>query len=254
MFYFKKLMTAVILPPTGPLLLVGLGLLLAMQYRWRRRGFLLAAAGSLGLLALSTPLVAFHLTRIVSDTQVLDPTQLRSAQAIVIPSCGVRRNAIEYGTDVPSGMSMDRIRYGASLARRSALPVLITGGRVYGAGRAEADVMREVLERDFRIPVRWVEEASRNTYENAVFSASVLKEAGISRVVVVTHAVDARRVRREFEATGLQVTVAPTMIPGGGKADHWVQHMPSASALQGSTLALYEILGNLATTLGLGGG
>jgi len=251
MFLLKKFVTAIVLPPTSLLLLAFVGLIFSARRRTRTAGILLAGASLAGLLALSTPLVAGQLTRLAGNPVLLAPDALEWAQAIVIPSCGVRRNALEYGTDVASGMSMDRIRYGAYLARRSQLPVMVTGGQVYGAGRPEAEVMRDVLEQDFGVAVKWSENRSRNTHENAVFSAGLLREAGVSRIVLVTHAVDARRMRREFEAAGFEVALAPTMVPGSGRVDHWVQHLPSATALQGSTLAIYELLAILAMNAGL---
>ncbi len=250
MFILKKFLSALILPPTSLLIMTAVGLILALGRRTRALGLLLAAASTAGLLALSTPLVSTHLTRLAGDPMLLTPEQLQRAQAIVIPSAGVRRGAAEYGKDVASGMSMDRIRYGAHLARSSRLPILVTGGQVYG-GTPEAVLMREVREQEMAIPVMWVEPASRNSHENAVFSARILREAGVSRVVVVSHAVDARRFRREFELAGLDVAVAPTMVPGSGKVDHWVQHMPSVGSLHGSTLAIYELVAYLALILGL---
>lgn len=250
MFILKKLLTAIILPPTSFLIMTTIGLLLASMPRHRRLGLLLAALSTVSLVALSTPLVARHLTRMAGGAVALSAAQLHAAQAIVIPSAGIRRAAAEYGKDVASGMSMDRIRYGAHLARRSGLPVLVTGGQVYG-GRPEAEVMREVLEDELSVPVRWVEVQSRNTHENARLSAKLLQRAGVSKVIVVTHAVDARRFRREFELAGLEVTVAPTHIPGSGAVDHWVQHLPSSIALHGSAVALYEMVAWLALLVGL---
>ncbi len=249
MFILKKFLTALILPPTSFLLVTAVGILLALGRRTRTLGLLLAAGSTAALLALSTPFVSGHLTRLAGDSRLLTLDQLKWAEAIVIPSAGVRRAAAEYGKDVASGMSMDRIRYGAHLARASRLPVLVTGGQVYG-GTPEAMLMREVLEDELAIPVKWVEAQSRNSHENAVFSARILHEAGVSKVVVVAHAVDARRFRREFEMAGLDVVIAPTQVPGSGKVDHWVQHMPSVSALHGSTIAIYELVAYLALILG----
>ena len=70
--------------------------------------------------------------------------------------------------------------------------------------------MAASLEREFGVPVRWVETRSRTTHENAVLSAAVLKRDGIDRVVLVTHVFDTRRAIAEFEAQGLSVVVAPT--------------------------------------------
>lgn len=253
LFTLKKLLTSLILPPGSLLLLVMAGLLLASFTRRRRLGLFAAWTGALALFALSLPVIAGLLTRAVSDTHVLPPERLQWAQAIVVMGGGLRRDQPEYGTDVPSGLTMDRVRYGAHLARASKLPVLVTGGRVWGKGRSEADVMREVLERDFQVPVRWLEDQSRNTRENALYAARMLKRDGITRVIVVTHAVDSRRAGREFRAEGLDVAVAATQI-SSGTTDTWLQHLPNTQALLGSTLAIYELIGNVATSLGLSGG
>jgi uncharacterized SAM-binding protein YcdF (DUF218 family) len=131
------------------------------------------------------------------------------------------------------------------------LPLLVTGGRVYG-GRPEAEVMREVLEREYAVPVRWVEAESRNTHENAVLSGKLLHRDGILRILVVCHGVDTRRARRELSAAGFEVIPAPTNIPSM-TVDGPIQLLPSMSALYGSYFALYELLGNVASSLHLGG-
>ena len=39
--------------------------------------------------------------------------------------------------------------------------------------------MSRALQEDFGVPVRWREERSRNTFENALFSAEMLRQAGV---------------------------------------------------------------------------
>lgn len=105
--------------------------------------------------------------------------------------------------------------------------------------------MRTSLERDFGVPVRWSEGHSRDTFENAEFSAQLLRAAGVTRILLVTHSNHAYRAAREFEACGLTVVPAPVGV--------WVapppsalRYLPQASALRRSTEALYELLGELA--------
>ena len=50
--------------------------------------------------------------------------------------------------------------------------------------------MRQSLEEEFGVPVRWIEPESRNTHENAVRSAEILRAEGIREVVLVAHAFD----------------------------------------------------------------
>ena len=57
------------------------------------------------------------------------------------------------------------MRYGALVAKRAQLPVLVTGGAVFG-GTPEALLMREALKNEFGVDVRWVEVASRTTRES----------------------------------------------------------------------------------------
>jgi uncharacterized SAM-binding protein YcdF (DUF218 family) len=104
--------------------------------------------------------------------------------------------------------------------------------------------MRETLEREFGVPVRWTEDRSRNTHENAQFSAARLERDGVKRVVLVAHGIDMRRARAEFTAAGLEVVPAPTYVPVDGPFE-LTDLVPNAGALQASYYALYELLANL---------
>lgn len=246
MFWAGKIAALLLLPPNGNVLLTLLGLVL--WRRFRRTGRALVAAGLGSLVLLSTPVVGAVLMALVAEGQALRPGQPWQGDAIVVLGGGIRHGATEYGTDVPSIMSLERARYGAFLARERGLPVAVSGGVVY-AGRPEGVVIAEVMTREFGVPVRWVEPRSRNTHENAVELAKLLLPAGVKRVLVVTHGVDARRARREMQAAGFDVTMAPTMVPGL-EIDGWIDFVPSMSGLRASYLGLYEILGNLRATAG----
>jgi len=161
----------------------------------------------------------------------------------VIPGGGVRRDAPEYGGDTLASLTLERVRYGAHVARLTGLPVLVTGGSVLG-GEPEAKLMAASLEREFGVPVRWIEARSRTTHENAVLSARMLKNEGINRVVLVVHGFDTRRAMAEFQAQGLAVVGAPTGARGGSESTI-LDYLPSMAGLQGSYYATYEILANL---------
>jgi uncharacterized SAM-binding protein YcdF (DUF218 family) len=203
------------------------------------------------LLALALPPVSVALVKLVGDCAPLDRRQAASAQAIVVLGGKLRRNAVEYGGETLSTFGLECVRYAALLARETRLPVLVTGGRVRG-GRAEAEVMQEVLEREYSVPVRWVETEARNTHENALRSAKLLHHEGFSRVLVVSHGVDTRRTRREFSAAGLEVISAATDIPSL-TIDSPIQLLPSMGALYQSYFALYELFGNVASWMHLKG-
>jgi uncharacterized SAM-binding protein YcdF (DUF218 family) len=244
---FKKAIATLLLPPAGPVALALLGWVLWRRGA-RRAGAALVWLGLGSLLLLSLPVVSGALGWLVYDGSRYDPRAAQTAQAVVILGGGLRYLS-EYGGDTLGRLSLERVRYGARLARETGLPVLVTGGRLT-TERSEGQVMRETLEREYHIPVRWVEGCARNTFENARFSAALLARDGVSRIVLVTHGVDARRARREFIAVGLTVHVAPTVMPDSGMHGV-VELLPSAAALSDSALVLYELLGNVALTLGL---
>jgi uncharacterized SAM-binding protein YcdF (DUF218 family) len=240
LFLAKKMLAALVLPPTGPLLLALLGLLLL---QWRPRlGRVLAWLGVLSLLALSLPPVAHLLVRSFDQRGPLDFRQALDAQAIVILGGGVRRGAAEYGGDTLGRLTLERVRYGALVARKTKLPILASGGAVYG-GTPEAVLMKKALEEEFGVPVRWTEIRSRDTRSNAVESAAILLPLGISRVLLVAHSLDMPRAGAEFASAGLRVTPAPTAVSAEAMSfDHPIQLLPGMGALNSSYYALYEIL------------
>jgi len=239
--WLKALFKALVLPPTGPLLVAVVGL--ALWSRHPRAGRTLAALGVGALLVLSVPVFADFLRRTVDISVPFDLDAARTAQAVVILGGGVRRDAPEYGGDTLATLTLERVRYGARVARLTGLPVLVSGGSVL-EGEPEAKLMAAALEREFGVPVRWIEANSRTTHENAVLSARTLKQEGIDRIVLVTHGFDTRRAMAEFGAQGFAVVNAPTGLRG--RSDRTLlDYLPSMGGLQGSYYATYEILANL---------
>src|SRR5207244_556663 len=104
--------------------------------------------------------------------------------------------------------------------------------------------MRTSLARDFGVEVRWVEGRSRDTFENAQFSAPLLKAAGVSRIILVTDGTHAWRAAHEFAGTGLAVVPAPVGL-WAPRETGMQRYLPSTAALNRSRSALYELLGDL---------
>jgi uncharacterized SAM-binding protein YcdF (DUF218 family) len=173
----------------------------------------------------------------------LDLSRPTGAQAIVILGGGIRRQAPEYGGDAPNDGSLQRITYGARVARATGLPVLVSGGVVRG-GTPESVVMKEFLEHDLSVPVRWTETESQDTAQNASRSAAMLEAAGIHRIILVTTGLHMSRSVNEFRATGLEVIAAPVHL--WSPFDTGVlAAIPNMDALVRSNLALYELGGEL---------
>jgi uncharacterized SAM-binding protein YcdF (DUF218 family) len=164
------------------------------------------------------------------------------AQAIVVLGGGSRFDAPEFGHDTLGRYSLERVRYAALLQRRTGLPILVTGGDPAQRGAAEATLMREALEREFGVPVRWVESGSDDTIQNAALSRKLLAEAGVKTILLVTQGWHMPRARMLFERAGFTVIPAGTgseSLTGRGLADF----LPSAEGLLGSRRFFHEMIG-----------
>lgn len=230
---------ALVLPPSSLVLLALLGLW--WSRRARRLGLALAAAALIGLLVLGTGVVAQALIRTLEVAPLAD-TKATGAQAIVILAGGRSRGAPEWGGETVRAFTLQRVRYGARLARETGLPILVTGGKPGGGRHAEAELMRDLLRDEFGIAPRWVEAASDTTYDNARLTAAELLPAGIERVLLVTDAWHMPRARPVFERHGLRVMPAPTGYLGQA-AFRPLHLVPNAEGLRIAHIALREWLG-----------
>jgi uncharacterized SAM-binding protein YcdF (DUF218 family) len=239
LFLLTKLLTAVVMPPMSLLLLALLALMLIKRWPTISRMTLWFSISLLFLFSL--PIVSHGLVALL-DAPPLDAKGAKAAQAIVILGGGLIRGTPEYG-DTLSAPSLARTRYGAKLAKEFKLPILVTGGQVFG-GQPEGEVMAEILANEFGVPARWIEKRSRNTAENARFSAELLNADKIRTVILVTDNTHMRRALAHCEAAGLICYSAPVSITSR-VSDSWIEQLPNAGAMKTSATALHELLGNL---------
>lgn len=234
-FELRILLRTLILPPDCLLILAFVGLLLARRYR--KLGMALTALALAALWLLATPVIADALERIASRYPPLDLSHPVDARAIVIlGGGGYRRLAPEYGGPAPNYELYERLAYGAYVARRTSLPVLVTGNGM------EAVAMRVSLARDFGVQAKWVDDRSEDTYDNAHNCARLLHGAGVSRIVLVTSATHLWRAAQEFEAAGLSIVPAPAGVPAPIEIGT-MRYVPIATALARSYAAVYELVG-----------
>ena len=203
---FRNLVAAVLLPPLDGLLLIVMGLLVLSRYRVVGRVLIITGTTFLALLAM--PVVGNLMLTSLEGEPVSDMA-LKESQAIVVLGGGRRLVAPEYGGEAVTSPSLVRLRYAAMLYRKTSLPILVTGGKPEGGEFSEAELMSKILKEEYHVPVRWVEKLANNTLENAQHSARLLNQAGIQRVLLVTHAFHMARALRIFEDAGLQALPAP---------------------------------------------
>jgi uncharacterized SAM-binding protein YcdF (DUF218 family) len=202
------------------------------------------------ILVLSTPAGAEVLFGMLQIYPAVEPSRLPQLAngppaAIVILSAGRRRYAPEFGMSAKGtvdALSLERIRYGAYLARQTKLPVLVSGG-LYPTPLAT--LMAEALASDYGIQVRWTEMHSKNTAENAAFSSAILKQSGVRHVILVTHAWHMKRAVAAFTANGMIVTPAPTAFYIPMPELSWSAIVPALATLRMSGYAIHELVGGI---------
>jgi uncharacterized SAM-binding protein YcdF (DUF218 family) len=171
------------------------------------------------------------------------------AEAIVVLSGGVYDRNRSMPEDLPRSDTYYRTSYASWLYRNwRPLPIVVSGG---STGHKQppvvlADVMRRVLvEQGVPPAMIWPEAQSHSTYENALYSARLLRSRGIRRIALVTEAHHMLRSEMAFRRQGLDVTPAPMAyryIEFSGQAEQFV---PNYTAVETNELALHEWLGLL---------
>lgn len=236
--------SALLLPPLVFVLPALFGLMLRRW--WPRFGTTLCLLAVLALVVFSTVAGSRLLVApLEAQIEALSPEAMKHAQAIVVLGGGRHKEAVEYTClDSPSLSTLGRLRYAAHLHKQTGLPLLVTGGAPDGGRESEAAVMGRVLRQEFKVPVKWLEEDSLNTAQNASLSAGMLRAAGVEYILLVTDALHMPRAQQTFREQGLQVSAAPTYYQSHGPLQPH-DYIPGARGFQLTHYAMHEWIGVL---------
>jgi uncharacterized SAM-binding protein YcdF (DUF218 family) len=233
-----------LIPPNLFILAAMIGVLIA----WRRKPFgLTVATAAIGLVYLAAmPVTAGLLIRWAEAIAFDEPTLPSDKPpgaipgAIIVLSADARHSDIPGVPDTVGQLTLERLAEAARQQRRLGLPILVSGGGPRGASLA--GLMSRVLQEDFRVPVQWREERSQNTFENALYSAEILRGAGIHGALVIAHPWDMARALWSFRAVGYPVVPSPTLDDGSPSLSV-AAFLPQVPALLESYYALHELIG-----------
>jgi uncharacterized SAM-binding protein YcdF (DUF218 family) len=245
---WKPVLAALLLPPVPLLVLVLVG---ARMILWQRfLGWMLvllsvillwvgACAGvgewmGRALMSQPPPLSAERLAALKKAAGGSKPN-------VVVLILGGGREALapEYGVASLSDLSLERLRYGVWLSRETGAPMMFSGGLGHASepGTTEADVAAEIAQREFLRPMRWLENKSRDTRENAQYSAAMLRDLDVTQVVLVTHGWHMPRALAAFKEAAAREKAQWEVVPapmGLGQAVERtaLRWIPSAEGFQ----------------------
>ena len=235
---------SLMLYPLSQSLLMGLLALVFMAFHFRRAGLLFLAAGLAWLYLCSTSLFAdFMMSTLEKHYPPRALSVIGEADAIVLLGGGVRGDT-HLGTLPDMNQQADRMLYATALYKAGKAPLVVLTGGSEPDSRSEAQLMKDVLA-VMGVPPRamLLENSSRNTNDNALYSAVVLNNRGIKRILLVTSAFHMRRAVPLFERQGFEVIPAPTdfqRVVGSQVLPGW---LPSVDALASTTIAFKEHVG-----------
>ena len=246
-----------------PLGLAFLALLLSLLIRKHRRLSIWLGIAALALLWLGgSSWVSEALERSL-EWRNLPPAEMPTADAIVVLGGGTDPAAWPR-TAVEVNGAGDRVLQAARLYRAGKAPVLLlTGGEIEWLNASASNPARQMAEllEFMGVPrgAMLLEEQSRNTYENALFSQEILSEINAKSIILVTSAMHMPRARGLFEKLGFEVIPAPvdfSIVEQPSSTDpSWqaflmrLSPLPSASNLNATTNAIKEYLGILIYSL-----
>jgi uncharacterized SAM-binding protein YcdF (DUF218 family) len=258
---WKPVLTALALPPVPWILLMLVG---ARLMFWRRSvSWLVMLLGAAGLWLSCTSAAGHWLEKTLlkpppamAADRIAEIKRLAGGAsnkvAIVVLGGGREALAPEYGLANLNHFSLQRLHYGVWLAGQTGAPLLFSGGVGHSesVGVSEAEIAARIADKDYGRPLTWTETESRDTRENAVRSVALLKPAGITDLVLVTHGFHMPRALRAFQleaqraGTPMRVWPAPMGLahPSERAAMQW---LPTNEGFQKSRIVMRELAGML---------
>lgn len=240
----KPYITAIVFSPT--LLLLGIAFGLWLSSKKPKLGKSLAVFSTALLWIFSTP--AFNVWLSHNLLTQYKPTSVQELKAQGVQAIVVLGGGVETGQ--PDGIqqlkptALDRLRHGIELSRKTGIPVMVTGGKGWGAeagSEDEAVILRRVAREAFQFDIQWTESNSRDTHENAFNSKQLLTKQSIKKIALVTHSWHMRRSLNAFQKAGFEVISAPMGFVADKKVD-LISLLPNGAALNETTSTFRELV------------
>ena len=253
--YLSKLLPLFIYPLGIVTLLLILGLSSERRKKWHKTFLILALVT---LLLGSNRWVSYGLARSL-EWQNLPSETTPQADVIVVLGGGTESGDYPRPMTEVNGAG-DRVLYAAKLYHDSAAPIILVSGGNLGFSSARGDTPAEEMTdllNMLGVPTEsiWQQDQSQNTYEDALYSAELLREKEITEVILVTSAMHMPRAKALFENQGIDVIPAPTDFTV--TEQNWqsvfqptigelvINILPNASALDLTTTVIKEYIGLL---------
>jgi len=238
MIYFHKILPLIFSPLFFIISLIIFGLIIGSKK--------ISLTGVIILVILSMPIVSDKLIAYLeSDYELIKPSKVESADAIVVLSGMVKTIQTKNGLDYEWGEAADRIFAGIDLFKSNKAPVLIlTGGKLpWSIGVPESEYLRDVAI-DLGVPKKdiLITENVENTDQEAKAIKKILLLDN-PKVILVTSAFHMPRAQLVFEAAGINVIPFPVDFIIGAEKLTFMSFIPSAGSFASTSFFVREMIG-----------
>lgn len=244
--FFDKLVSLLIYP-LGLSLILGFAGLLLFAVKCRRSGVAVVTLALFWLTLWSLPPIADAMANSLERQSAYLSIELVPRADVILVFGGVMQPPRPDYPHADLGAAADRVWHAARLYHAGKAPmVMLSGGRNdwQADWPSQAQTMAQFLA-DLGVPLdaMVLEERSRSTYENAIYSAELMQERGFTSALLITSALHMPRSEALLRATGVNFVSVATDFEVGDGATTLLSWMPSAQALQRSTSAVHEWIG-----------
>jgi uncharacterized SAM-binding protein YcdF (DUF218 family) len=244
--FFDKL-ASLLIYPLGLSLLLGFAGLFLCAFRYRRVGFAVVTTSLVWVTLWSLPpvadVVASSLERQTANLSI----ELVPHADVILVFGGVMQPPRPDYPYADLGAAADRVWHAARLYHAGKAPtVMLSGGRNdwQADWPSQAQTMAQFLA-DLGVPLEAMalEERSRSSHENAVYSVELMKQLGLNRALLVTSALHMPRSQALLRTTGVDFLPVATDFEVVDRPITLLSLLPNALALQRSTAAIHEWVG-----------
>ena len=243
----SSFLTNLVIPLNLGITLLVLGMVLFIL-KHRRIATLLAACGLAWVIFWSLPASTLwaggHLEQLYPYRP---PDQLPTAQAIVVFGGSTANNRPNWFEPYDETATISRVDTAARLYQAQRAPVVIVSGAALEGNVSESQIMASRL-RQHGVPATAIiqEERSFTTYDNARYTAQLLDELQLHKVLLVTSALHMPRSMGVFRKQGVDPIAAGSppqiVVPDDPSFSFW---QPSMRALNASRSVVKEYVGML---------
>ena len=238
MIYLHKILPLIFSPLIMIIVLIIFGLITSSKK--------ISLIGVLILIVCSLPIVSDKLVAYLeSNYQLSKPSDIKSADAIVVLSGMIRTINSKDGLDYEFGEASDRIFAGINLFKeKKASKIILTRGKLpWSVGIPEGEYLKNIVVKN------GISENNillTENVENTDQEAKAIKKLlsiNEPKVILVTSAFHMPRAQIVFEAAGINVVPFPVDFQKGLSKTTFMSFMPSANALSETSFFVREMIG-----------